>query len=99
MAADKQRAGGAVFDMDGDRRAEAAFDRGRVERLELPDAGSGEVAGDAADAEAVGPVRRHLEVDDRVVEPQQRGIACADRRIRRQLDDAGMVLAQRQLGR
>src|SRR5207249_764215 len=44
MAAEKQRAGGAVFDMDGDRRREAALDRGRVERLELPYAGSGEVA-------------------------------------------------------
>ena len=99
MAAEKQRAGGQVLEMDGDRRAEAALDRGRVERLELPHAGRGKVAGDAAHAEAIGPVRRHLEVDDRVVEPQQAGVPGADRRILRQFDDAGVILAQRQFGR
>ena len=60
-----------VLDMDRDRRAEAALDRRRVERLQPPDPGRREVAGDAAHPEAIGAVRRHLEVDDRVVEAEQ----------------------------
>ena len=59
--------------------------RGRVERLQPAEPGRGEVAGDAAHAEAIGAVRRHLEVDDRVVEPDELGIAGADRRVRRQI--------------
>ena len=99
MAAEKQRAGGAVLDMDCDRRRVAALDRSRVERRQLTHRGRREVAGDAAHAKAVGPVRRHLDVDDRIVEAQQARIGGADRRIGRQFDDAGMVIADRQLGR
>ena len=94
MAAEKQRAGRAVLDRDADRRAEAARDRGRVERLQTAEPGGGEIAGDAAHAEAIGAVRRHLDVDDRIAEPEQVGIAGADRRVRRQLDDAVMVVAE-----
>ena len=98
MAAEKQRAGSAVLDMDRDRRAETAFDRRRVERGQLAHAGSGKVAGDAAHAEAIGAVRCHLDVDDRIVETQQTRIGSADRSVGRQFDDAGMVFTERQLG-
>ena len=43
--------------------------------------GRREIAGDAAHAEAIGAVWRHLDVDDRVAEPEQLGVACSDRRV------------------
>ena len=98
MPAEEQRAGGRVLDMDRDRRAEAAFDRGRIERLQPPQPGRREVARDAAHAEAIGAVRRHLQVDDGIVETQQARVARPDRRILGQFDDAGMVLAEGQFG-
>ena len=50
--------------------------------------------GDAARAQAVGPVRRHGDVDDRIVEAEGPGEGLAHGRILGQLDDAGMVLAE-----
>ncbi len=47
--------------------------------------------------EAVAAVRRHLDVDDGVAEADQVGVAGADRRVRRHLDDAFAVLAKVQL--
>src|SRR3546814_5017459 len=55
-------------DAPGDRAPERPFHRCRVERLQRADAGGGEVAGDAAHAEAVAAVRGDGDVDDRVVE-------------------------------
>ena len=77
VPAEKQRAGGQVLDMDRDRRAEAALDRGRVERLQPAQPGRREIARDAAHAEAIGAVRRHLQVDDRVVEAQQARVGAS----------------------
>jgi hypothetical protein len=98
MTAKEQRAGDPILNMDGDRRAETTLDRGRVEQEQSSDVGRGEVAGDAAHAEAVRTVGRHLDVDDRVVEAEEAGIAGADRRVGWQFDNAGMILGKRQLG-
>ena len=94
MAAEKQRTGFAVLDMDRDRRAEAALDGRRVERVQPPHAGRREIAGDAAHAEAIGAVRRHLDVENRIVETDEARIRGADRRVGRQFDDPGMILAE-----
>ncbi len=80
MSAEKHRAGGQILDADTDRRAEAALDRGRVERLEPAQPRRREVARDATDTEAIGAVRRHLEVNDRIVETQQARVGRPDRR-------------------
>ena len=84
MAAEKQRAGPAVFDLDADRRAEPARYRRGVERLEPTETRGGQIAGDAAHAQAVGAVWRHLDVDDGVAEAEQIGVFGADRRVRLQ---------------
>ncbi len=65
----------------------------------MPDARGREIARNAAHAEAIGPVGCHLDVDDRLAEPDQIGILRADRRVGRQFDDAGVILALRQLCR
>ena len=91
---EKQRAGRTILDMDGDRRAERAANRRRIERLQLPEPGRRQIPGDAADAETVGPVRRDLDVDDRVVETQPIDVSGPDRRLRRDLDDAVVIVAE-----
>ena len=65
----------------------------------MADAGGGEVAGDAVDAEAVGPVGRDVHVEHRIVQPGIIGVGRADRRIVGKLDDPGMVLAELKLAR
>ncbi len=97
MPPEKQGAGRAVLDLDRDRRAEAAGNRGRVERLQTPDPGGGKVARDPAHAEAIGAVRRHLDVEDRVADADQIGVARSDRRVLGQLDDPVAVVAEAQL--
>ncbi len=78
-----------------------ALERGRdrcgAPRLQRAHAGGGEVAGDAANGERVAPVGRYADLDDRVVEPGPCDVGGADRRVVRQLDDAGVVLAQAHL--
>ena len=97
MAAEKQRTGGTVLDRDADRGTETAGHRGRVQRLQPAEAGGGEIAGDAAHAEAIGAVWRHLDVDDRIAEPHEVGVLRPDRRVRRHLDNAVVVVAEAQL--
>ena len=53
-----------------------------------------EVARDAVDAGRVGPVRRQVDLDDRIVELGIGGEARADRRVGRQVDDAVMLVGQ-----
>ena len=69
----------------------------RIERLHAAEPGCREIAGDAAHAEAVGAVRRHLDVDDGVAEPDQIGVPGSDRRVRRRFDDAVMIVAEAEL--
>ena len=68
---------------------------GRV--LELAHVGGREIARDAVHAGAVGPVGRELDLDHRVVEPRPFGVALADRRVGRQVDDAVVIVGELQL--
>ena len=65
--------------------------------LELAEAGSGEVAGDAAHAEAVWPVWRDGDLDHRVVEPESLRRGGADLCVGGKLDDAGMLVGKLKL--
>ena len=81
--ADEERAGlaGDVGrEVDADRAGEGA--RHRLDRrgLQRAEAAGGEVAGDAGDAERVGPVRGDRDVDHRV-EGDDVDVAGADRRV------------------
>ena len=62
-------------------------------------AGGGEIARDAGDAEAVAAVGGELDLDHRPLEAQHPGRGQADLGLRRQLDDAAMVVAELQLAR
>ena len=88
---------GAGRDLPLDRALEPALGRRCVERLQRADAGSGEVAGDAADAETVGAVRRDRDLDDRIVQAHHLGEGLSDRRIGRKVDDAFMVVGEAHL--
>ena len=63
-----ERMGLAEVELDRDRAGEFALDRLRRALLERADVGRGEIARDAVDAGAVGPVRRQVDVDHRIVE-------------------------------
>ncbi len=78
--------------MDIGRALEGARDRLDVERAQPAEPGRREIAGDAVHAQAIGAVRRHLDVEHRIVEPHDLGEALADRRVRRQVDDALVVV-------
>ena len=79
MPPEKERTGGMVLDMDADRRAKGSRNRCRIERLQPPEPGGRQVAGDAAHAEAVGPVRRHLDIEDGVAETRIARIGHSER--------------------
>ena len=66
---------------------------GLSSRLQATDAGRREIAGDPADPNAVGSVWRHFDVERDVAEPGVARIFLPNRRIRRQFDDAFVVLA------
>ena len=59
--------------------------------------GGGEIAGDAVDAGAVGAVGGEVDVDHRIVELRPFGVAHADRRVVRQVDDAVVIVGNLQL--
>ena len=63
------------------------------------DTGGRELARNADHAEAVAAVRGHGNVDHRPLDADHLVDRTADRRIRRQLDDAGVVLAEQELAR
>src|ERR1700760_4227794 len=97
VPAEKQRAGGAVLDIDADRRTEKPRDRAGIEGLQPPETGGDEIAGDAADAEAVGTVRRYLDVQDGVAEADEACKGRPYRRVLRQFDDPLVIVAEPQL--
>ena len=68
-------------------------------RLQLADANRRQVARHAAHAQAIGAVGRDGNVDDGVVEAQHLRERLPDRRIRRQIDDALVLVAQAHLAR
>ena len=85
------------FERDRDRVGEAAFDGAARVRLEFPEPGRREVAGDAADAKTVGTVRRDGDVKHRVIEAERPRRRTSDLGIGRKLDDAGMLVREFEL--
>ena len=77
-----------------DRALERGRDRGRLPRKQRSHPGGGQVARDPAHRQRVAAVRRHRDVDHRVVQAGIGGVGRADRRVLGQLDDAVMVLAE-----
>ena len=67
--------------------------------LERPHPGGGEIAGDAVHAGGVGTVGRQVDLDDGIVEMRPFGIARAERRIGRQVEDAVVIVRDLQLER
>ena len=84
-------------ELDADRALIGARHTHRLERLQPPDALRGEVAGDAVDAERIGAVGRHADVEDRIVEPGPGGIKRADRGVGGQVDDALVLVGKAEL--
>ena len=67
------------IELDVDRAVVVALDAGDLLlRLQLAEAGGGEIAGDAAHARAVGPVGRQLHLDDGIVEAHHIDVALAE---------------------
>ena len=60
---------GREIETHAGRAIERAFIRFRRRRLELSESRRGEIARDSRDPGGVGTVRRHRDVDDRIVEP------------------------------
>ena len=99
-AADEERAGLGVGLGEMDRRSGCRSVPATgvdVERPQPAEPGRREIAGDAVHAEAIGAVGRDLDLDHRIVEPEHLGEARADRRRRRQLDDALVIVGEAQL--
>jgi hypothetical protein len=65
--------------------------------LERAETGRRQIAGDAVDRGAVGPVRGEVDLDHRIVEAGVRRVGLADRRIRGQIDDALVVVRDLEL--
>src|SRR5215471_18304708 len=76
---------------------EAPWDGPGVEWLQSSDPGGGKVAGDAADTETVGPVRRHLDVEHSIAQTREARIARSNWRVLRQLDDPFVIIAEAKL--
>ncbi len=96
-AAEHPGAGAWVLDRPAER---GGMGRGHVRlwpRLESPQPRGREVARDAVDAERVASVGRQLHLEDGVVEAGPPRVALAHRRVRRQVHDAGVVVAEAHL--
>ena len=78
-------------------QAKLARDRFDGGIVELAHVGGGEVAGNAVHAGAIGPVRRQIDLDHRIVEAGPLRVIGADRSIVGQLDDAVVVVGDSQL--
>src|SRR6185312_8502106 len=85
-------------DGDLDRAGEGSGDGFYRAILERADGGRAEIAGDTVDASAVGPVGCEVYFDHRLAECRVGGVAFADRRIGRQVDDAVVIVGELKLG-
>jgi len=92
------RAKVGVLDRHFHGAGELALDRLDRGINELAHVGGGKVSGDAVHAGAVLPVRRQVDFEHGIAKAGPLGVALADRRIRRQLHDAVVVLGDLQLG-
>ncbi len=93
-----QRRRRAEIELNLHRGRKLAFDLLDRLVLELAHVGCREIAGDAVHAGAIGPVRREVDLDQRIVELGPLRKACPDRRVSRQLDDAVVIVGDLQLG-
>ena len=91
--------GGGEIEMDAGRAVERPGERLRRRRLQAAQTRRREIARDAGDAGRVGTVRRHGDVDDRIVEPGEARVGDADRRVVGKLDDAVVIVAELELRR
>ena len=87
----------AEIERDLDRTGAVACDRHHRALDEIAEAGGGEIARDAVDAQCVRPVGRDRDIDHRIVEAGIDGIGLTDRRIRGQIDDALMIVGDAKL--
>ncbi len=101
--ADEQRAGRPLarrkVEADPQPGLEGARNGREIARSQRAEPGGRELARDPEHAEAVAPVRRHRDLDQRALDPDHLGGRPADRRVGRQLDDAVVIRAEQQLGR
>ena len=67
--------------------------------LKRADPGRRKIPRHAADGETVAAIGRDRDLDHRIIQPGPGGIGRAHRRVVRQLDDAGMVVAEPHLAR
>ena len=96
---DRAGVGAPLVEIELDRNRIGEAPRHRLDRIGLQPAetGRGEVTGDAADAEAVGPVRRDGDIEHDVVETERLRRWAPDLGALGKLDDAGMLVGQLQL--
>ncbi len=96
-----QHPGASFRPIDPPARAGVEHRRNRRRRpgLQRADPSGGEVAGDAAHREAVAAIGGDGDLDHRVIEPGPGGVGGAHRRVLRQFDDAGMIVAEAHLAR
>ena len=95
----EMRVGGSEIEMHAGRAVEGAFVGLRRRRLQFAQPGGSEVPRDAGDAGGVRTVRRHRDIDDRIVEPGEACVSNADRRVVGQFDDALVIVAEFELRR
>ena len=95
-AAMEGRAAFGIFGADLGGTGEGAVRRQHGNRLQRPKPRRRQIAGDAVDAHAVGPVGGDRHVEHRIG-AMVFGEGCADRGVRGQFDDPVVILAQLQL--
>jgi hypothetical protein len=89
---------GGEVEPDRDRARSASRDRLDALRLERAEARGSEVACDSAHARAVRPVRRQVDLDQRVIQSRNAGIGGAGRGAGRELDDAVGIVRHHEFG-
>ena len=83
--------------LDWNRVGEDALDWLGLVLSQPAEACGGKIAGDAAHAEAIGPVRRDGDFDHCIVEAERGGRRAADLGVGRKLDDTGVLVGQLEL--
>ncbi len=76
------------------RAVKQPLDRRRRPRLQRPNPRRRQIRAHPTHTQRIAAVRRDRDIDHRVIEPGVDRVGGPDRRILRQVDDAGMVLAQ-----
>ena len=96
-SAEEGRTALGILDADRNGARKAALDLRDCQRLQPAHAGCRQVAGDPAHAHAILAIGRDRDIEHRIVEPGIGRERRADRRVARELDDPGMILAKLEL--